>query len=450
MRSAATFVSLLNNFQLLGRNFLIRPLAFCFMLVLSLMISGCQQKDAADAAPKGDPSQKASGKGRKGPGGGAVPVMVANATRRDVPVEVEVIGNVEASSVVMIKPQVSGELVRVLFREGDFVRKGDPLFEIDRRSLEAQIQQAQANLSRSEAQARLAEANLGRSRAQGDYLRDQAKRYAQLTQEGVISKEQNDQAISSAKAQDEMVLADQAAIESAKADISANRALVENLKVQLSFTYIKSPISGRTGTLLVRQGNIVSANSTDLVQINQMEPVFVSFAVPEAQLKGVATQFRRDNIPVFAVPQDGGETKQGSLTFFENTVDVSTGTIRMRGTFLNPDHKLWPGEFVRVRMRIGSNVNAVVIPNQALQTGQDGQFVYVVKQDRSVEARPVTVSSRSGEDIVIATGLTSGETVVTEGQIRLVPGMQVQIRENRPADGQKGSAVEKKKTGSNS
>lgn len=428
---------------------MLRPIALSSLTVLVLLSAGCQQKDGASAAEKGAPAPKSAGKGKKGAGGGPVPVIVANATRRDVPVEVEVIGNVEASSVVMIKPQVSGELVRVLFREGDFVRKGDPLFEIDRRALEAQIQQAQANLSRSEAQLRLSEANLGRSRAQAEYLREQAKRYAQLTKEGVISKEQNDQAISSAKAQDEMVSADQAAIESSRADVAANRALIENLKVQLSFTYLKSPITGRTGTLLIRQGNIVSANTTDLVQINQLEPVFVSFAIPEAQLKGVATHYGKSRIPVFAVPQDGGETKQGLLTFFENTVDVATGTIRMRATFPNPDHKLWPGEFVRVRMRLGANANAIVVPNQAIQTGQDGQFVYVVKADRTVEARQVTVSTRSGEDVVISTGLTSGETVVTEGQLRLIPGMQVQVK-NGPGNEQKGSGVEQKKNGSNS
>ncbi len=428
---------------------MIRSFAFGFILMLLLGVSGCQQKDGTEAKKDAAPS-KAGAKGKKGMGGGGpVPVIVANATRRDVPLEVEVIGNVEASSVVVIKPQVSGELVRVLFQEGDFVRKGDPLFEVDRRTLEAQLQQAQANLSRSEAQARLSEANLGRSKAQAGYLQEQAKRYTQLMNEGVISKEQNDQALSEAKAQDEMVLADQAGIESAKADIAANRALIESLKVQLSFTYIKSPISGRTGTLLVRQGNIVSANTTELVQINQMEPVFVSFAVPEAQLKGVVTSFGRAKIPVFAIPQDGGETKQGTLTFFENTVDVSTGTIRMKGTFPNPDRKLWPGEFVRVRVRLGSNANAIVVPNQAIQTSQDGQFVYVVKADKTVESRPVTVSSRSGEDIVISTGLNAGEVVVTEGQLRLIPGMQVQVRNEKPAE-QKGSGVQKKKSGSNS
>lgn len=411
-----------------GRKALLRALLSGLASVMLLTTTGCRQTESQAASSKGPGGPP----GAKGGGGGAVPVTVAKAIQRDVPTELEVIGNVEASSVVMIKPQVSGELVKVLFKEGDFVRKGDPLFEIDRRALEAQLQQAQANVSRSEAQFRLSQANLGQSRAQADYLRDQAKRYQQLAVEGVVSKEQNEQALSAAKAQEEVVAANSAAIESSRADIAANKALIENLKVQLSFTYIKSPISGRTGTLLIKQGNIVSANTTDLVQINQLEPVFVSFAIPEAQLKGVAAQFGREKIPVFAVPQDGGETKQGTLTFYENTVDVATGTIRLRGTFLNPDHKLWPGEFVRVRIRLGSNPNAIVVPNQAVQTGQDGQFVYVVKEDRSVEARQITTSARTGEDIVIASGLKPGETVVTEGQLRLAPGMKVQVRDGRP------------------
>lgn len=426
MRSSAGFLESFVRFVSFGRKFA----PFSLALTVMLTFSGCKQTESEAASPKG-PGTPGGIASRKG-GGGDVPVVVAKAIRRDVPLELEVIGNVEASSMVMIRPQVSGELVKVLFREGDFVKQGEPLFELDRRSLEAQLQQAQANLSRGEAQVRLSEANLGQSRAQGVYLNDQAKRYQQLAAEGVVSKEQTEQALSSANAQDEVIKASQAAIESARADIAAQKALIENLKVQLSFTYIKSPISGRTGTLLVKQGNIVSANTTDLVQINQLEPVFVSFAIPEGQLRGVASQFGRDKIPVFATPQDGGDAKQGALTFYENTVDVATGTIRLRGTFPNPDHKLWPGQFVRVRMRLGSNANAIVVPNQAIQTGQDGQFIYVVKEDRTVEARKITTAARTGQDIVIAKGLEPGETVVTEGQLRLAPGMKVQIRDGRP------------------
>ncbi|MCX6593889.1 MAG: efflux RND transporter periplasmic adaptor subunit [Acidobacteria bacterium] len=405
----------------------VRSLLATGLIAAALISTSCKQAEPAAGGPpaKGGPG------GKKG--GGEVPVMVAKAVDREVPLEIEVIGNVEASSTVMIKPQVSGELVKVLFKEGDFVAAGAPLFEIDRRSLEAQLAQAQANLQRAEALSRQAQANAGKSRATLQYLKDQSARYSRLNAEGVVSKEQNEQVQSNAKVQQEAVAADTSMIESSRAEIQAQRALIDNLKVQLGFTQIKSPISGRTGTLLIKAGNIVSANSTELLQINQLQPVFVSFAIPESQLSMVGNRFGKSKIPVFAVPQDGGATTEGLLTFYENTVDPSTGTIRLRATFPNPDRKLWPGSFLRVRMQLGTIPNAVVVPNQAVQTGQDGQFVFVVKEDRSVEMRTVTTATRSAQDMVISKGLAPGETVVTEGQMRLAPGMKVVVRDGRPA-----------------
>ncbi len=407
------------------------------LLFFTFALFSCKQAETQAGGPPapGGPGGKGA-PGKKG--GGDVPVVVAKAAQREVPLEVEVIGNVEASSTVTIKPQVSGELVKVFFREGDFVTAGQPLFEIDRRSLEAQLAQAQANLTRAEALNRQAQANVGKSQAQLRYLQDQATRYAQLAKEGVVSREQNEQVMANSRAQLETVAADQASIESSRADIAAQRALIRNLEIQLGFTTIKSPINGRTGTLLVKAGNIVAANTTELVQINQLQPVFVSYAIPEAQLRMVEGRFGKERIPVFAAPQDGGNTAEGQLTFFENTVDASTGTIRLRGTFPNPNRKLWPGEFVRVRMRLGSDANAIVVPNQAVQTGQEGQFVFVVKEDRSTEMRPVKVGPRSGEEMVITSGLRPGETVVTEGQLRLAPGMRVVVRDGRGAPGGKG------------
>ncbi|HEU0120907.1 MAG TPA: efflux RND transporter periplasmic adaptor subunit [Bryobacteraceae bacterium] len=398
-----------------------------------LFTVSCGKQEGADGAP-------ASGKKGGDKKGGDVPVQVAKATAREVPLELEVIGNVEASSTVMIKPQVSGELIRAYFKEGDFVKAGAPLFEIDRRALEAQLSQAQANLQRSEALSRQAQANVAKSRAQLQYLRDQAGRYAQLTREGIFSKDQNEQAASTARAQQEGVAADLAAIESAKADIAAQKAIIDNLKVQLSFAQIRSPISGRTGTLLVKVGNIVSANTTDLVQINQIDPLFVSYAIPESKLSMVEGRFGKTKIPVFALPQDGGEAAEGVLSFYDNAVDASTGTIRLRATFPNPGRQLWPGQFVRVRTRLGSDPGAIVVPNQSVQTGPDGQFVFVVKEDRRVEMRTVTTSSRSGQDLVIASGLQAGETVVTEGQLRLAPGMRVVVRDGRPRGDKKGKS----------
>jgi multidrug efflux system membrane fusion protein len=410
-----------------GRPLPVRSLLALSLLAVAILSTSCKQGEPAAGPPaKGGPG------GKKG--GGEVPVMVAKAVDREVPLEIEVIGNVEASSTVMIKPQVSGELVKVLFKEGDFVAAGAPLFEIDHRALDAQLAQAQANLQRAEALSRQATANAGKSRATLQYLKDQSARYARLNAEGVVSKEQNEQVQSNAKVQQEAVSADTSMIESSKAEIQAQRALIDNLKVQLSFTQIKSPIAGRTGTLLVKAGNIVSANSSELVQINQLQPVFVSFAIPEAQLSVVGARFGTSKIPVLALPPEGtsGPPTVGVLTFYENTVDPSTGTIRLRASFPNPERKLWPGSFLRVRMQLGTIPNAVVVPNQAVQTGQDGQFVFVVKEDRSVEMRTVTTATRSSQDMVISKGLAPGETVVTEGQMRLAPGMKVVVRDGRP------------------
>jgi membrane fusion protein, multidrug efflux system len=279
---------------------------------------------------------------------------------------------------------------------------------------------------------------VAKSRAQLQYLRDQATRYEQLTKEGIFSKEQNQQAESTARAQQEGVAADLAAIESSKADVAAQRAIIDNLKVQLGYTQIRSPITGRTGTLLIKVGNIVTANATELVQINQIDPLFVSYAIPESKLNLIEHRFGKTKIPVFALSQEGTETAEGVLSFYENSVDASTGTIRLRATFPNPGHKLWPGQFVRVRTRLGSDPNAVVVPNQSVQTGPDGQFVFVVKDDRRVEMRTVTTANRSGQDLVIASGLAAGETIITEGQMRLAPGMRVVVRDGRPRNDKKG------------
>ncbi|MFO0280312.1 MAG: efflux RND transporter periplasmic adaptor subunit, partial [Acidobacteriota bacterium] len=364
--------------------------------------------------------------GKGGKKGGDVPVVVTKAVTKDVPMDLDVIGNVEASSTVSIKPQVSGELRGAFFREGDFVKTGDKMFEIDRRTLTAQLDQAMANLARSEAQLRQARANLAKDMAQADYLRSVAQRNEMLMKEGIASKEQNAQAAAQALAQKELTEADRAAIESARAEIAANQATIDNLKVQIGFTTIVAPLTGRTGTLLVKPGNIVSANATELVTISQIQPVNVSFAVPESQFQRIASRFGKERIAVFAAQQDSSEPPSaGVLTFLESTVDAATGTLRLRASFANPERKMWPGQFVRVRMRLGMVEGAVVVPNQAVQTGQDGSYVYVVKADRGVENRPVTLGVRSGMELVIAKGLAEGETVVTEGQLRIAPGLMV-------------------------
>jgi len=247
-------------------------------------------------------------------------------------------------------------------------------------------------------------------------------------QEGVISKEQSDQMRTNADAISQGVSADRAAIESVKADTGAIQATVENIQLQLAYTEIRSPIDGRTGNLAVKQGNVVNANTVDLMTINQVQPIYVTFSVPESQLSAVKKYMAVQKLPVTVIPQaDDSSRETGFLTFVDNNVDMSTGTIKLKATFANADRKLWPGQFVRVNLRLTTQSNALVVPNQAVQTGQMGEFVFVVKPDRTVESRPVTTGVRTDQSLVVDKGLEFGETVVTEGQLRLVPGSRVAV-----------------------
>jgi membrane fusion protein, multidrug efflux system len=395
--------------------------AACLMIT-----AGCNKSDARAGGPPG-------GRGRGGENG-PVPVVVATVSQRDVPINVDVIGNVEAYSTISVKAQVGGELTKVSFREGDFVKKGDLLFTIDSRPYEAQLSQAKANLARDTAALSQAEANLARDIANEKYAQDQAKRYHGLFDQGVVSREQADQMASSADALAQTVVADRAAIESARAQIVADKAAVENVQVQLSYTTIFSPIDGRTGSIAVKQGNVVTANTTDLMTITQVHPIYVTFSVPEDQLGEIKRYMGEGQLPVHVTSQaDPGVQDSGVLTFVDNTVDATTGTIKLKGTFQNVQNKLWPGEFVRVTLGLTTRPHATVVPNQAVQTGQDGQFVYVVKADRTVEMRPVVTGTRVDQELVIDRGLEPGETVVTEGQLRLTPGSRVQIQGGREA-----------------
>jgi len=405
-------------------------------VVLAIALCGCGTSGATNAKSDAPGGGGGKGGGRRGMAGD-VPVTVANATTRDVPVEIQVIGNVEAYSTITVKAQVSGQLTDVYFQEGDFVKKGAKLFTIDPRPLEAAYNQALANVSRDEASLGQAQANLARDTAQAKYQDTQAKRYADLLAGGVISKDQAEQLRASADAMEQAVNADRAAIESAKAAIAASKATADNAKVQLSYTNIFSPIDGRTGNLTVKNGNVVMANSMDLMTINQVEPIYVTFAVPEAQLPAIKKYMESGKLPVRARPQDGDvkDEDSGVLTFVDNTVDVTTGTIKLKGTFPNTAHKLWPGQFVRVTLKLTTQPNAVVVPNQAINTGQNGSFVYVVKQDRTVESRNVVTGARVEQDMVVNEGLQSGETVVVEGQLRLAPGMRVVVRDGRGGGG---------------
>ena len=358
----------------------------------------------------------------------AVPVNIATASQRTVPVEIEIIGNVEAYSTIGIKAQVGGELVTVHFQEGDTVKKGDLLFSIDRRPFDAMVSQAQANLARDIAQLSQAKANLARDMAALKYSQAQATRYQNLFKQGIISQDQSEQFTSDADAKAQAVQADQAAIQSAQAAIEADKATVSTSQIQLSYTTIRSPIDGRTGNLMVKQGNVVKANDIDLVTINQLSPIYATFSVPEAQLTDIKRYMAQGKVRVMATAEkDNTKFEQGTLTFVDNAVDMTTGTIKLKGTFANEDRKLWPGQFVRVVVRLTERPDAVVIPTQAVQTGQDGVYVYVVRADNTVESRVVTVGARVDQDVVIEKGLARGERVITEGTLRLVPGSRIRI-----------------------
>ena len=396
------------------------------------LLAGCLALSACSGKPA-----PTTASAKKGDGGGA-PVVVAKVTMKDVPVDIQVIGNVEAYSAIAVKAQVGGELTRVSFKEGDYVKAGDLLFTIDPRAMRAQLQQVEANLLKNKAQLQQAQANLARDIAQQKYAEAQSARYARLMQEGVISKEQAELVRTNADATLQGVEADKAAIESARAEIAATQATVENVRVQLGYTEVRSPIDGRTGSINVKQGNVVTGSSVDLTTINQVQPIYVTFSVPESQLRPVKRYMEVNKLQVIAVPQDDEGTKEvGVLTFVDNNVDMSTGTIKLKGTFPNQDRKLWPGEFVRVTLRLTTQANALVIPNQAVQTGQDGPFVFVVKADRTVESRPISTGARIDDEMVVERGLEAGETVVTEGHLRLAPGTRIQLRDNRGAPGKK-------------
>jgi membrane fusion protein, multidrug efflux system len=388
------------------------------------MLSACGTVQTADSG--GD---KGKGKGKSG-AGAPVPVVVGQSTVKNVPIELSVVGNVEAYSVVSVRAQTGGMLAKVNFKDGDYVKQDDLLFSIDRKPLEGQMQSAVAALSQGRAQELQAEANLRRDTANAAYARQQADRYALGVKQGLFPKEQGDQYTSNADAQDQLLEADRAAINSAKAQIASYESAINNLNIQLGYTAVTAAIDGRTGNITQKAGNIITASTTELAIINQVEPIYVTFAVPEANLADIKRYSAQSKLPVIARLQEGsGDTETGELSFVDNNVDASTGTIKLKGTFPNADRKLWPGQFVNVTLRLTTRANAVVVPNNAVQTSQDGNYIYVVKEDQTVEARPVTVGPRVAQEMVIEKGMAAGETVVTEGQLRLQPGSHIQTRD---------------------
>ncbi|HKC09339.1 MAG TPA: efflux RND transporter periplasmic adaptor subunit [Methylomirabilota bacterium] len=369
----------------------------------------------------------------------AVPVTVAEAAQRDVPVQIRAIGNVQALATVGVQSMISGEVVKVHFAEGHEVPAGSLLFTIDPRQLQSALLQAQATLAQHQAAVTSAEANLARDMAQLENARVDEQRYRKLMEGGFVARELYDQFRTKELTLAATIDADRAAVDTAKALVRADEAAVDNVRVQLSYTEIRAPIGGRTGSVLLNLGNVVKANDVGnpMVVINRVHPIYVAFSVPEAQLDAIKRYRAAGDLPVEAqVTGQPSGVVRGRLTFMNNTVDPSTGTIQLKATFENTENALWPGQFVNVALTLTRQVGAVLVPSQAVQTGQKGQYVFVVKADQTVEARPVVSGAPDGRDVVITSGLTAGERVVVDGQLRLMPGARVEVK---PAAGGKGT-----------
>lgn len=331
-----------------------------------------------------------------------VPVKVAKAASRDVPVTLRAVGTVEAQATVELRARVGGQLARVHFREGQDVRKGEPLFTIDPEPFQVALRRAEAQLTRQQALATTA--------------REKERRYAVLVNEGLISRQDYD-----------LLSAEAASLEAA---VAADRATVEDARLQLSWSRITAPISGRTGSLLAHVGDLVRANDTQpLLVIHQVEPIDVSFTLPERDLPRLRQALAAGALPVQAIPEGAGTAVEtGTLTFIDNAVDTVTGTIRLKATFTNSGRTLWPGQYVTTLITLSVLENATVVPTAAIQTGQQGTFVFVAKEDGSAELRPVATGLSEGGDTVIAQGLQPGETIVVDGQMRLSPGAKLEIK----------------------
>jgi len=353
-------------------------------------------------------SNGASGKPAQPASAMTVPVMVAPVTTKTVPVQVRVIGNGEAYSTVNVKSQVEGTVERAYFEEGQTVKKSQLLFKIDSRPFETAVLQAEANLAKDTALAKNAQA--------------QAARYDELFKSGIVSKDQFDQFRTNAASLEASVKADQAAVESGK--------------IQLGYCSIYAPIEGRTGNLMVHPGNTVKSGDATLVVINQISPLYVDFSVPEHFLPDIKKYLALGKLQVQAIlPQQEDRPEVGQISFFDNSVDRTTGTILLKGTFRNSEGRLWPGQFVNIVLTLTQQPDAVIVPIQAVQTGQSGQYVYVVKDDQTVELRPVVPGNTFGGDEIIQKGVKPGEKVVTDGQLMLYPGAKVQAKTSAQAGG---------------
>lgn len=357
-----------------------------------LLMCGCGSKDQVQAAVSS--------------GRPAAPVVVASVEQRDIPIQIHAIGNVEAYQTVLIRSQVNGQIQKIFFKEGEDVHQGQKLFELDKRPFQADLEKAAGQLKRDQAQA--------------ENSRLQAERYSGLEKEGIVAREQADQLRTQAKADAATVDADKAALEAAR--------------VQLQYTDMLAPIDARAGVLMINLGNLVKANDTPyLVQLNQVNPIYVTFSVPEGNLDRVRQRFASGQLKVLALPKgQSNSPAAGRLTFIDNGVDTSTGTFKLKATFQNRDRRLWPGQFVDVALELSTQKNAVVVPTKAIQSGQQGDYVYVVRADSTAESRPVKQAGTYQSLTLVSDGLKAGEQVIVNGQMRVAPNAKVVVQSTMP------------------
>jgi multidrug efflux system membrane fusion protein len=395
------------------------PAVLIFIPLLSILsLAACRSRTKPAAGPP--PS---------------VPVTVATASTQETPLEVRVVGAVEPSAKVEVKSQVAGQLLKTYFTEGQDLKQGDLLLEIDPQPYREALRQAEAAVERDRAQIAQSEFALQKDIVQSKAADADATRYANLAKDRLVSEQQELQYRSTAESLKQAMLGDQAAIAGARGSLNVDEAAVSQAKLNLSYCKILAPMSGRTGNLLVNAGNLVKVNDVALVVINRITPVFVSFNVPEKHLETIRRYSATRSLPVEVTLRGNPAVKAtGHLSVIDNTVDTQTGTIRLKAVFDNTNRLLWPGQFVDVVLTLSVTQQATVIPSEAVQAGQKGQFVYVVKADKSVEPRVVTVGRNLENKVIVENGISPGETVVTDGQMLLFPGAHVMIAAAPKAD----------------
>lgn len=373
------------------------------------------------------------------------PVRTVPAVAADVPLDVSAVGNVEAIASVDVKSRVAGQVLRVAFQEGQNVEKGQLLFEIDPEPLQRQVAELQADVAKDAALEQQARANVAKDEAVLKQTGAAAKRGTELQKEGIFSREQTEQVVATNESTQASLEADRAAVESAVAAAKADRARLAETELQLEYTKITAPISGRAGAISVKAGNLIKDNDAALVTVLEISPIYVSFGLPEQLLDEVRKYDAQQPLLIQASPDNGQSNVTGTLRFIDNTVDTTTGTIKLKAEFANSDRLLWPGEFVSVQARLNLEHNRVVVPSRTVQTGPQGKYVWVMNAaDKTVAIRPIQVlrnytPPKSVEEAVIGEGLKPGELVISEGQMRLAPGMKVRVLEAQPQLGNAGA-----------